>query len=95
MWSWPGLGRGEAAAGEAGGIFRRKDARLAERRHGPALAGRVVAEEDDGAGGLRRTDVRVQAERIGGQRPQREGRRRRFLPRFPRRAVFVFRIYVP
>ena len=83
------LRRGEGAAGEAGGVLRREDARLAQRRDGPAFARGVVAEEHDGAGDLARADVGVEAERVGGQRPEREGRRRRAEDEVAEGVVFL------
>ena len=77
MVDWPRLRWGDEAAGEAGGVFGREDAGGAERLDRPAVARGVVAEEHDGAGGLPRADVGVEAERVGGQRPEGVGRRRR------------------
>ncbi len=77
MVDWPRLRRGDEAAGEAGGVLRREDARLAQRRDRPAVPRRVLAEERARARRLPRADVRVPLQRVRRQRPQRVRRRRR------------------
>ena len=83
------LRRGEDAADKAGGVFGREDAGGGERLDRPAVAGRVVAEKDDGTRRLRGTDVRVAAKRVGRERPERERRGRRAEHQIAQAIVFL------